>query len=190
MGRKSVYSVGQIFGKLEVKEVIPSAGAGHHVKLKCVCHYCNNEKVMSAVNIKRRNSCGCQQNNSSEWKNVGPKNMPWQLPSGEAARRNLEYQYKRGAAKRNLEYNLTEEQFTKLVTGKCNYCGDELTNVVKGQGKTSGDFHYTGIDRVDSSKGYTEENSVSCCWMCNNMKNTTHIDEFLSHIRKICSHSK
>lgn len=185
MGRKSVYSVGQIFGQLEVKEVIPSVGAGHAVRLRCLCHYCNNEKEMSAVNIKKRNSCGCQQRKSSEWKNIGPKNMPWQLPSGEAARRNLEYQYKRGAKKRNLEYNLSEEQFTELVTGKCFYCGDKFTNSVKGQGKTSGDFHYTGIDRIDSSKGYTKENSVSCCWMCNNMKNTTHIDDFLSHIKKI-----
>jgi len=190
MGRKSVYSIGQFFGKLEVKEIIPSVGAGHHVRLKCLCHYCNNEKEMSAVNIKKRNSCGCQQNNSSEWKNVGPKNMPWHLPSGEAARRNLEYQYKRGAVKRNLEYNLTEEQFTELVTGNCVYCGDKLTNVVKGQGKTSGDFHYTGIDRIDSSKGYTKENAVSCCWMCNNMKNTTHINDFLSHIKKIYNNIK
>ena len=85
MGRKSVYSVGQIFGKLEVKEVLPSVGAGHHVRLKCLCHYCNNEKEMSVTNIKRRNSCGCQQNNSSEWKNIGPRKMPWQLPVGEAA---------------------------------------------------------------------------------------------------------
>jgi len=185
MGRKSVYSVGQIFGKLEVKEVLPSVGAGHHVRLKCLCHYCNNEKEMSVTNIKRRNSCGCQQNNSSEWKDIGPRKMPWQLPVGEAARRNLEYQYKKGALKRNLEYNLTEEQFTKIVIGKCYYCGDELTNTIKGQGKTSGDFKYTGIDRLDSTKGYTKENSVSCCWMCNNMKHTYSVEKFLEQISKI-----
>jgi hypothetical protein len=62
MGRKSSYCVGQFFGKLEVKEVLPSKGSGSHVRLKCICHYCNTEKVMSAVNIKKRNSCGCQQN--------------------------------------------------------------------------------------------------------------------------------
>lgn len=185
MGRKTVYSVGQFFGKLEVKEIIPSIGSGNHVRLKCLCHYCNTEKIMSAVNIKKRNSCGCQRNKSSEWKRIGPKNMPWQLPPGEAARRNLQYQYKRGALKRNLEYTLTEEQFTELVTGDCFYCGDKDTNTVKGQGKTSGDFHYTGIDRVDSLKGYTKENSVSCCWMCNNMKGTTPMKDFINHIKKI-----
>jgi hypothetical protein len=185
MGRKSVYSVGQFFGKLEIKEVLPSIGAGNHVRLRCLCHYCNNEKQMSAANIKRRNSCGCQQNNSSEWKNIGAKNMPWQLPSGEAARRHLQYQYKKGAERRNLKYSLTETEFNELITGKCFYCGDKLTNRVKGQGKTSGDFFYTGIDRVDSSDGYTKENSVSCCWTCNNMKNKTSKSDFINHIKKI-----
>ena len=185
MGRKTVYKIGDFFGKLEVKDVTPSIGAGHHVRLKCLCHYCNNEKEISAVNIKKRNSCGCQQRNSSEWKNIGPKTMPWQLPQGESARRSLLNQYKKGAKKRNLVYNLTEEQFNDLITGDCFYCGSVLQNTIKGQGKTSGDFHYTGIDRVDSSKGYTKENSVSCCWMCNNMKNNTNVDVFKNHIKKI-----
>ncbi len=190
MGRKSIYSVGQYFGKLEIKEVLPSVGSGNHVRLRCLCHYCNNEKVMTATNIKKRNSCGCQQRSSSEWKSVGAKTKPWQLPSGEAARRNLEKEYKRSAEKRSLKYTLKTEEFNKIVTGQCVYCGDSLTNVKKGQGKTSGDFHYTGIDRVDSSEGYTLENSVSCCWMCNNMKHTTGKEDFLKHIEKIYKFSK
>jgi hypothetical protein len=190
MGRKTVYKVGQIFGKLEIKEIIPSVGTGHHVKLKCLCHYCNNEKEMSGGRIKKRNSCGCQQNNSSEWKRKGAKTMPWQLPKGEAARNDLIKQYKKGAEKRNLAYDLTTEEFVEIITGKCHYCGDSLTNTKKGQGKTSGDFKYTGIDRVDSSKGYTKENSVPCCWMCNNMKYTTEKDVFLNHIKKIYENIK
>jgi hypothetical protein len=185
MGRKSVYSVNQFFGKLEVKEVLPSLGSGNHVRLRCLCHYCNNEKIISATNIKKRNSCGCQQRSSSEWRSVGPKTKPWQLPQGEAAKRNLMYQYRRGAERRNIEFFLTEEQFEKIVIGKCHYCGDELTNVIKGQGKTSGDFAYTGIDRLDSTKGYTLQNSVSCCWMCNNMKHVHSKEVFLNHIKKI-----
>jgi len=189
MGRKTVYKIGDFFGKLEVKDVIPSIGAGHHVRLRCLCHYCNIEKVMSAVNIKKRNSCGCQQRNSLEWRNIGPNSIPWQLPFGESAKRNLEYQYKRGAIKRNLEYKLTEEEFEKLIVGKCHYCGDSLTAIKKGQGKTSGDFHYTGIDRLDSDVGYIKNNCVSCCWMCNNMKHVTSKNLFLNHIKKIYEHS-
>lgn len=99
------------------------------------------------------------------------------------------YQYKRGAIKRDLEYSLSEEKFNELIVGKCFYCGDRFTNIKKGQGKTSGDFIYTGIDRIDSSLGYTESNSVSCCWMCNNMKNNTNIEIFISHIHKIYNNS-
>jgi hypothetical protein len=190
MGRKSVYKIGDFFGKLEVLEVIPSNKTGSHVKLKCKCHYCHTEKVMSAVNIKKRNSCGCQQKNSDTWKSVGAKNKPWQLACGQAARNNLEFQYKRGAKKRNLDYSLTSEEFDKLVTGNCLYCGDSLTNTIKGQGKTSGDFKYTGIDRVDSSKGYILDNCVSCCWMCNNMKHTTSKEIFINHIKKIYEYVK
>jgi hypothetical protein len=190
MGRKSNYCVGQFFGKLEVREVLPSKGSGSHVSLRCLCHYCSEEKIMSAVNIKKRNSCGCQQKNSSEWKSKGPKLMPWQLPKGESARRSLENQYKKGAIKRNLDYNLTTEEFNVLVAGNCVYCGDSLSNTIKGQGKTSGDFKYTGIDRLDSSKGYSKENCVSCCWTCNNMKHITKQEDFLNHIEKIFQYRK
>ena len=190
MGRKSVYSVGQFFGKLEVLEILPSNGAGSHANLRFLCHYCNKETIKYAGNIKKRNSCGCQQNNSSEWKNVGPKNKPWQLPFGHAARNGLEYQYKRGAAKRNLEYTLTMEEFDELVIGDCHYCGTETPATARGQGKTSGDFKYTGIDRIDSKKGYVKYNCVSCCWICNNMKGTTNDEDFIKHIEKIYRHKK
>lgn len=190
MGRKSVYEVGQFFGKLEILEIMPSKGAGSHVSLRCLCHYCNNETVKYAGNIKKRNSCGCQQNNSSEWKSVGPKTKPWQLPSGQSARNNLEYQYRRGATKRKLEYSLTTEEFTEIITGDCYYCGTKTPATAKGQGKTSGDFKYTGIDRIDSDKGYIRYNCVPCCWMCNNMKGTTNEKDFKTHIEKIYKHNK
>ena len=190
MGRKSVYEIGQSFGKLEILEILPSNGAGSHVKLRCLCHYCNTETIQSAVNIKKRNSCGCQQNNSLEWKRVGAKNKSWQLASGESARNNLQYQYKRGALKRNLEYGLTTEEFTELVVGDCYYCGAETPAISKGQGKTSGDFKYTGIDRINSEYGYFKYNCVSCCWMCNNMKGATNEKDFIKHIEKIYKYNK
>lgn len=57
-----------------------------------------------------------------------------------SSRNNLEFQYKRGAKDRNLEYSLTTEEFDKLVTGSC---VDSLTNT-----------------------RYILENCVSCCWTC------------------------
>ena len=190
MGRKSTHKVGDFHGKLEVLEVISNNTPGKHVSLRCLCHYCDTEVIMNNGNLaKKMNSCGCQQNNSDTWKSVGSKTKPWQLPSGQAARNNLEFQYKRSARERNFEYQLTTEEFTKLVSGECRYCGDSLTQVKKGQGKTSGDFRYTGIDRIDSTRGYTIDNCVSCCWLCNNMKYTTEESVFLKHVEKIHNHN-
>lgn len=190
MGRHTIHKVGNIHGGLEIIEIIPQNRAGQHVKLKCLCHYCNNITIINGIFFKKFISCGCQQRISFLWKRKGPKNMPWKLPSGNAAKNNLYIQYKNSARRRKKEFSLLKEDFFELITGKCIYCGDQYTNKIKGQGKTSGDFLYTGIDRIDSSIGYTKENSVSCCWTCNNMKNTMSNDVFIQHINKIHMHTK
>lgn len=71
--------------------------------------------------------------------------------------------YKKNAKKRNLEFLLTKNQFYNLTAQPCCYCGDL-------QG-------HNGIDRVDSSKGYTVDNCVSCCSRCNIMKMDLNKDE-------------
>lgn len=188
MGRPTTYSIGDKFGGLTVLKILPSLKSGSHVKLQCLCGYCGIIKIVNGATLRKRKSCGCQQKNSKIWKSAGPKTMPWQLESGRAARNNLEHQYKKSAQKRNLKYQLTEQDFDELVTSSCVYCGDVLTNVKKGQGKTSGDFYYTGIDRIDNNIGYIKTNCVSCCWKCNNMKWKYGRDEFLKHIEKIHLH--
>lgn len=42
-----------------------------------------------------------------------------------------------------------------------------------------------GIDRIDSSKGYTIDNCVSCCPLCNQMKSNIDQNMFLTQIEKI-----
>ena len=44
--------------------------------------------------------------------------------------------------------------------------------------------------RIDSSKGYTLDNVVPCCWMCNNMKHNYDQDKFLEHCEKVYKHSR
>jgi 5-methylcytosine-specific restriction endonuclease McrA len=68
--------------------------------------------------------------------------------------------------------------FENYIIGCCSYCG------LKPQ------FPHTrnGIDRVDSSKGYTEDNCVSCCTFCNYSKLDYTIDEFKEWIIRIYTH--
>jgi len=86
----------------------------------------------------------------------------------------VDYRYlrlKTGAKQRNKELNITLEQFKKLWELPCKYCGDEVTTA--------------GLDRVDSSRGYTMDNIVRCCEKCNRAKNNMSVKDFIIHCRKI-----
>ena len=76
--------------------------------------------------------------------------------------------YKRGS---KIKWTLTDDMCKTMFQTECFYCGQsDILN---------------GIDRIDSSKGYTEENTVSCCSMCNYMKGPTELIEFIKHVCKI-----
>jgi hypothetical protein len=80
--------------------------------------------------------------------------------------------YQASAAKKNRDFNLSINDFEILAQGNCNYCGVEPIKEYKVcYSKTGETYKCNGIDRVDSSKGYTLENCVSCCTKCNIAKN-------------------
>lgn len=78
--------------------------------------------------------------------------------------------YKASANVRGHSFELQKEEFVSLITGDCHYCGKKESN---------------GIDRKDSSIGYTTSNAVPCCKTCNYMKGTLKYDDFLNHISVI-----
>lgn len=80
--------------------------------------------------------------------------------------------YKKDAAKRSKEFVLTLGQFTMIIAEPCHYCGDT---------------GYRGLDRLDSKIGYTRTNVVSCCSMCNLMKQRFSKEAFLKQCQRINS---
>jgi len=62
------------------------------------------------------------------------------------------------AKKKDRNMDLTFEEFSEIALMPCFYCHTVFT--------TRG----SGIDRLCSEKGYTKDNSVSCCWECNRIK--------------------
>jgi len=80
--------------------------------------------------------------------------------------------YSHGAKKRNLDFGLNKDDFYKLIENACYYC-DSISD-----GKN-------GIDRIDNNIGYINGNIVSCCYVCNMMKGTKTIDNFLIYCKNI-----
>lgn len=83
---------------------------------------------------------------------------------------------------RGLKHELTLEQFARLVAGPCLYCGEPPS-----ERRVSGYYRVLahGLDRIDNTKGYTEDNVEPCCWRCNRWKHTMTVEEFIAHVRKI-----
>ena len=87
--------------------------------------------------------------------------------------------YKKDAVRRGIEFQISREEVDALILQPCNYCGciDE-------------EKKFNGIDRVDSNAGYYSNNSVSCCKMCNYLKNNTSKDTFLKRVEHILTYLK
>lgn len=82
--------------------------------------------------------------------------------------------YLNSAKKRSLEFQLTYEEFGKIINQDCYICG-----------KKNDTFHKNGIDRINNKIGYTPCNSKACCRECNFMKSTLTYDNFIDKYTKI-----
>lgn len=96
--------------------------------------------------------------------------------------------YKSRAKIKGWGISLTFEEFKNLVTQDCHYCGLKPTmyreDRVKWR-KGMSRVYFNGIDRLDSNKGYTLENSVPCCEDCNKAKRNLSKEQFLELIKRI-----
>ena len=80
--------------------------------------------------------------------------------------------YKRDAKNRGLVFELTYDEFLKVIDEFCYYCGE----------------NGYGIDRLENSSGYLKSNIVPCCSMCNQMKYTYSEDEFIGQCIRIVNY--
>lgn len=114
------------------------------------------------------------------------------LPQGQAGCNMLMGRYRRAAKKANRFFSLTPEEFRRLTSSPCFYCGSPPECLVAcNQGSASkrstwGNYIYNGIDRIDHNLGYVTSNCVPCCFFCNRARNTDHFDKFASHMRDLC----
>jgi hypothetical protein len=79
---------------------------------------------------------------------------------------------------RGIPWGFTSNQDPRLrefYDAPCHYCGGEV-------------IHRLGIDRVDPAQGYVPGNVVQCCGICNAMKLTHSVDEWVAHMERVLSH--
>jgi hypothetical protein len=88
-----------------------------------------------------------------------------------------------------IPFTLSREEFLQLVQSTCAYCGEVASNFRSSKANPKG-IRCNGIDRVDSSGGYTPNNTVPCCKRCNVAKNNMPRDDFLAWIKRVATHQK
>lgn len=167
--------IGDKYNRLLVKEYLYSDN--HYRKFwKCLCD-CGNFHTTHSGSLRSGNtkSCGCLKQEQRK-----------------ATRISLHHSditavikgYQRHAKRRNYEWNLSREEVENIIQKDCYYCNLPPTNI-KITKNTLKPFKYSGIDRLDNSKGYIKSNVVPCCSDCNKAKGTKSFEEFINWIKRL-----
>jgi hypothetical protein len=150
--------------------------------LKCVC---GNIFERSLNKIHINTNCDCiKRCRTIEYKKRGSYN-PYRITSFNSVYGN----YKSNAKYKKKVFELTKEEFRELTSRNCYYCGvepkQELRLTTSKLTEEDGIYRYNGIDRINSSLGYTLENCVPCCEMCNKAKRDLSLIDFYSWIKRL-----
>ena len=136
----------------------------------CQCD-CGKTTIVKTYSLKigRQISCGCAP------RRIRPENI--------AAKNEIYRRYKQAAERRGHIFTLTKEEFINLIMQNCYYCGDGYS--LGSPLARHKDFFHNGIDRVDNNLGYTNENCVPCCAICNKSKSTLSLEEWMKWLKRI-----
>ncbi len=152
---------GQRFGRLTIIERASNrkSDAGIYWRVQCDCG--NIREVRSrALTSGVTQSCGCL----AKELQVKRQTLP-----NDQGKINTHYRsYIHNANRRKYAFELDIDQFTNLIRKPCHYCGKLRVNA----------NGLMGIDRLDNAKGYTSDNVVSCCGICNRAKDTRSEQEY------------
>lgn len=173
--------------------VISHSGKDHRNKhlWLCLCE-CGNEKVVVGDNLSsgKSNSCGCLKTEFLARRG----NQYGLYEDREVALLKVQYSHlKRRNKLKGFSDVISFDEFCTISKSPCKYCGleyskeieDRLNESKKQKRLSDHVLKCNGVDRVDSSKGYTVENSVACCKYCNTAKNTMTESEFYAWIKRV-----
>jgi hypothetical protein len=170
---------GQQFGKLIALRPTSKRSSQKAIIWECKCTACGVIVNISSIKLRALEikSCGCQERVRAS-----------RSPKGHSGFNSALKGYKYHAKNRGHSFDLTDEEAKDLMLQNCTYCNAEPNNVSYGSlgsKRMHGKFIYNGIDRIDNSLGYTIDNTVPCCAICNRMKSSYTLDEFVNKITEI-----
>ncbi len=180
---------GLIKGELTIVKYVnkPKSTGKAHWLWECNC-ICGN---VIYVRTARLNGTEASQERCKKCQNkINSKNR---VLSNYMQIRNFLYgHYKQKAKKRNYEFSLDFDHFDSLIQKNCYYCNqkpeEHKGDLIRLQEKIP--FKRNGIDRKDNNIGYTIENSVPCCTMCNFAKLNFSLEEFSNWLQRLYNYQK
>lgn len=124
---------------------------GKHAPTLCIIEGC-------AKTSTSRKMCGAHYRVWRRDNNLDPKQSKDYIDSWGRSFSGRWSQLKRAARDKGLGFDISRNDYEKLLQDCCHYC--------------NGPLNPTGhsLDRKDSSKGYLLDNVVTCCYDCNRIK--------------------
>jgi hypothetical protein len=186
MGAKQLDLTNQKFNKLTVIRLLKSVKYGNTKKRvwECKCDCGNITKINTSPLVRGIiKTCGCSFKDVSRNNSVNSRHK---VAKKDAPLNSIYASYRSNAKSRNYVFELNKEEFKILINSNCFYCGQEPLNIFN---KTYYNLIYNGIDRIDNEVGYTTNNTVACCKMCNISKNNHTTEYFLNWIKKAYNHN-
>lgn len=162
---------GQRYGYLTPVRFITSRNAW---ECTCICGKIVYRLGAALLKYKYPN-CGCK------------KGLHAMLSDQRAHKNAIIATYVRHAKSRGHTFELSFDEAVRLFESSCHYCDKPPSNerTVKPSRRVRNKYncnittyYYSGIDRVDSSKGYTVDNCVPCCFQCNWSKSNCSLEEW------------
>lgn len=163
---------GKRFGRLRAIEFV--GRAKNNTFWLCQCDCGSTSKIrLSGLTTGNTKSCGCLKSELAS-KRVKLTNYNRRRFKENANYLGPKYgYYVRNAKLRHIVWNITPEEFEKLVSQNCRYCGSS---------------DKIGVDRVNTNLPYEVANSAPCCTACNQAKNDRSVNQFADWIITAYNH--
>jgi hypothetical protein len=91
---------------------------------------------------------------------------------------------RQSALKRGLAYSLSRTDHARTIGMPCAYCNCPPSNELRTFRRWTLKFKYSGIDRIDSSKGYIHGNINPCCKDCNVAKGDKSLIDYFEWVKR------